>query len=172
MEARHRPRVGRVESLSARAGIGVVARGERRDVGSLARRRLRGERDRASNRGMRRDPRCGIHRHVDVRAQGERLAPAAHRAGRIEPLRETEAADRVGMIERVHEAQPLIEVALTERAPSRDRMVMIAEPVPERDGIDGRDRGRACSGLLRFERRGEREKRHRAAHRHPPSVSR
>ena len=142
---------------SAAPWIGAVARGERRDVGALARRRVRGERDRAADRRMRGDSRGGIHRDVDVRPQGERLAPAAHRARGIEPLREAEAADRIGMIERVHEAQPLIEVALTERAPRRDRMVMVAEPVPERDRIGGRSRSGACRRLLRAERRGERE---------------
>ena len=65
-----------------------------------------------AERGQRRRVRLRHHRRVDVGPEHQRLAPEAHRAGRVELLRRLERALRLGVVEAEGEAQALVEVGL------------------------------------------------------------
>ena len=54
----------------------------------------------------------GIYWRVDVGAVGERFAPEAEAAGRIEPLRFAEGRDRGRVVETISKAEAPVEIAL------------------------------------------------------------
>ena len=73
----------------------------------------------------------GIHRHVDVRPQDQRLAEEAHRAVGIEALCLAEGASRLRVIEVGGEPQPLVKVFLGIGALCADRIAQGAQVVPQ-----------------------------------------
>jgi hypothetical protein len=72
------------------------------------------------------------HRHVDVGAEHQRLAPEAHGTVGIELLRLAERALRLFVIEAVGQPQSLIEIGLCGRARRGDLVGERAEAVPHR----------------------------------------
>ena len=124
--------IGRVERGAVGLRIGRIALEHRRDHRLLGRRRLAREPVGVGRQSDRAGVDRRVHRRVDVGAVGERLAPEAHRAIGIEPLRLAERGDRRGMVEAVGEAQSLVEIALGERVRRGDREMDLAEPVVER----------------------------------------
>ena len=148
--------VGRVERHAVGLGVGRIAGREREDQRLLARARLAGERLRVADRRIGGRDRVLLHRHVDVRAEHQCLAPEAHRAIRVEPLRLAERAARLVVIERVGEAEALIEIRLRLRVRRGDLVVDGAEPVPQRRiavGELGRGRDRRQGAGRHFDLR-------------------
>ena len=87
----------------------------------------------------------GFHGRVDVGAARHRLAPPAHRASGIEPLRLAEGGDGTGVVEAVSEAKAAGEVTLGFCIACGDREVDFAETALERcDGIAGLDSDDRC----------------------------
>ncbi len=135
--------IGRVELRALGLGIRGVALRERLDERAVLFRGAPGQRRRLRERGQRRRIRLRHHRHVDVGAEHERLAPEAQGAGRIELLRRLEGALRLGMVEREGEPQSLVEVGLRLRHAGADPERLLAEALEERHVAAGRlHRGR------------------------------
>ena len=128
----HGGRVGRVERRAVGLRVCRVAGCERGDQGLLTRRGLAGERLRVADGGVGRRDRVLLHRHIDVRSEHQCLAPEAHRAIRIEPLRLAQSAPRLVVIERVGEAEPLIKIRLGLRIRRGHGVTDRTEPIPER----------------------------------------
>ena len=85
----------------------------------------------------------GVGRAVVVRAVGQRDAPVAHRAGRIEAGRLAERAFGLDVVEGVHESQPLVEVGLGLTRGRRNGLVVAPEALQEHGW-----RGRVTPGLM------------------------
>ena len=132
-------------------GIGAIERGallaahvalaEGRDQRLLDRARPAGARLGVGDRDERGALGGAVHRRVDVGAENEGLAPPAHRAVGIPPLRLLERAQRLGVVEGVGQPETLIEVALRDRVGGGDRMAVRAEVVEQGRRLAGR-RGR------------------------------
>ena len=88
----------------------------------------------------------GRERIVDVRAERVGLAPVAHGAVRVEPLRLSERAHGLRMVETVDEPQPLVEKGLRLRAGRRDRVAEGPEVGEQRCKGPGRGCIRRAAG--------------------------
>ena len=109
-----------------------VACAQRVDVGALGFVCVRAHAFRRLQRGP--SGRHGVrhHRHVDVRAVGERDAPPTHGAVRVALQRLLERADRGGVVEVEEVAVALIEVGLRFRGRRRDLVFMRPQIVEQR----------------------------------------
>ena len=117
----------------AAARRGRITSRQRLDEGALACRHAVGCAACAINGTRGANGRHGIHAGVDVRAQGERHSPRAHRARAVEPLALLERADRLRVVEGPREAKSLVEVPLGPRVSRRDRVVVRPEVLVQRN---------------------------------------
>ncbi len=132
-----------VERRAVGLGIGRVADGLRLDGGALPRGCLGGQRPRLLHRLPRPALALGVGGAVVVRAVGQRDAPVAHRAVRIETRRLAEGALGLRVVEAVHQAQSLVEVGLGLGRAGRD-LLRIGTEV----GEEGWRRGIGARGVL------------------------
>jgi hypothetical protein len=127
----HRVGVGPVEVGAVLQRFGRVALGQRLDVRALPVAGVCGERQRALAGGVGRGHGVGRHGPVDVRPQGQRQPPVAHRARFVERDGGLERTGGLEVIEAEDEHQALVEVASRLVGLGRDRHRVIAEAVEE-----------------------------------------
>ena len=134
--------VGAVERGSMVGGIRGVAGGEGGDQRALLGARSGLEPSGALHGGMGLPARLRTHGRVDVRSQGERLAPGAGRAVGIHAGGGPEGANRGVVVEAVGEREALVEVALGQGRRRRDREMRVSELPDQAGGVLSRLRRR------------------------------
>ena len=145
--------VGGIEPGAVGLRVLGVARGQGCDQRPFLRACLGGQRARLLCRGERRSHRLFHHRHIDIGAEHQRLAPEAHGAIGVELLCLAECALRLLVIEGMGQPQTLIEIALGGRARRGDLVGERAEAIPQRRvAVGERQRGRCgiAPGLRHF----------------------